>query len=155
MLPLCQLLECNSSQQSKILQETKLLNDIPVSITPHTTMNFNKGVVRCRDINGMTNEDIIAELHDQGVIDSRRISIKRDGQTIEIIPMFSLSTDFNYQKSLMLDIKLCVLRNTFRLLYNVATVSCMATQQQNADTKLLDVLVVEKITNLMNVNKNQ
>jgi len=31
----------------------------------------------------MTNEGIIAELHDQGVIDSRRISIKRDGQTIE------------------------------------------------------------------------
>jgi len=46
-------------------------------------MNFNKGVVRCRDINGMTNEDTIAELHDQRVIDSRRISIKRDGPTIE------------------------------------------------------------------------
>ena len=41
------LLECNSYQQSKILQETKLLNDIPVSITPHKTMNFNKGVIRC------------------------------------------------------------------------------------------------------------
>jgi len=46
-------------------------------------MNFNKGVIRCRDINGMTNKNIIAELHDQGVIDSCRISIKRDGQTIE------------------------------------------------------------------------
>ena len=77
------LLECNSSQQSKILQETKLLNDIPVSITPHKTMNFNKGVIRCSSISRMTNETIIAEVHDQGVIDSRRISIKRDGQTIE------------------------------------------------------------------------
>ena len=74
---------------------------------------------------------------------------------LKLIPMFSLSIDFSYQKSLALDIKLCELRNTFRLLYNVATVSCMAMWQQNADTKLLDVLVVEKITNLMNVNKNQ
>jgi len=49
---------------------------------------------------------------------------------LKLIPMFSLSTDFNYQKSLTLDIKLCELRNTFRLLYNVATVSCMATWQQ-------------------------
>lgn len=77
------LLECNNSHQSTILQNTKSLNNIPVSITPHKTMNFSKGVIRCRDIHEMTSENIIAELHDQGVIDSRRISIKRDGQTIE------------------------------------------------------------------------
>ena len=77
------LLECNNSHQSTILQDTKSLNNIHVSFTPHKTMNFSKGVIRCRDIRQMTNESIIAQLHDQGVIDCRRILIKQDGQTIE------------------------------------------------------------------------
>jgi len=74
---------------------------------------------------------------------------------LRLVPVFSLSAGFSCQKSLTLDIGLCGLRDAFRLLCNVAAVSCMAARQQNADTKLLDVLVVEKITNLLNVNKNQ
>jgi len=67
----------------------------------------------------------------------------------------SLSTNCNYQKSLTLDIKLFELRNIYRLHYSVVAVFCMDMLKRNADAKLLDVLVMEKITNLTNVIKNQ
>jgi len=51
-------------------------------------MNFSKGVIRCRDIHQMTNESIIAELHDQGVIECRRILITRECQTIETTRLY-------------------------------------------------------------------
>ena len=59
------------------------MNDVPVSITPHRTMSFSGGVIGCSSIGGMTDETVIAELHDQGVIDSRRISVERGGQAVE------------------------------------------------------------------------
>ena len=118
-------------------------------------MNFNKGVIRCSFISGMTSETIIAELHDQGVIDSRRISIERDGQTIEANTYVLTFNRLQLPGIIDVGYRIVRVEKYVRLLYNVATVSCMAARQRDADTKLLDVLVVERITNLMNVNKNQ
>ena len=69
------LLDCNNADQSEKLQSTKFLDNIPVNITPHKSFNFCKGAIRCKDLHMCTEEEIVAELFNQGVIACRRITI--------------------------------------------------------------------------------
>ena len=63
------------AQSSKLLKTAKLNlimdNVIPITVSPHYSLNTKKGVIRCPDIK---------ELKDEGVIKLDRISIFRDGQ---------------------------------------------------------------------------
>ena len=79
------LLDCNNANQSEKLQSTTFLDNIPVNITPHKSFNFCKGVIRCKDLglHMCTEEEIVAELFNQGVIACRRITIKKNDQIIE------------------------------------------------------------------------
>jgi len=56
------LLETSSAKQSQALLNTKSLEDIPVNITPHNSLNFTRGVTKSRDLQGMSEEDLIAVL---------------------------------------------------------------------------------------------
>ena len=40
------VLETNSAKQSQALRNTKSLEDIPVNITPHNSLNFTRGVIK-------------------------------------------------------------------------------------------------------------
>jgi len=44
-----------------------LLGDVPVKVSPHTSLNFSKGVVRSRDLARCSKEEIICGLKNQGV----------------------------------------------------------------------------------------
>jgi len=63
------LLDTSSSKQSAQLQKTELLGDIPVHISPHKSMNFTKGVIKTSDLKDMSQQEIIANMHSQDVID--------------------------------------------------------------------------------------
>jgi len=60
------------------LQKTELLGDIPVHISPHKSMNFTKGVIKTSDLKDMSQQEIIANMHSQDVIDCKRIAFVRD-----------------------------------------------------------------------------
>ena len=77
------LLETNSAKQSQALLSTKSLEGIPVNITPHNSLNFTRGVIKTRDLQDMSEEDIIAELYSEGVIRCKRIKITRNSQIIQ------------------------------------------------------------------------
>jgi len=49
---------------------------------PHSTVNFYKGVFKCKLLDVCTNEEIIAGLHDQHAIDCGRVTIQRKNETI-------------------------------------------------------------------------
>ncbi len=57
--------------QSQILLSTNSLVNVPVTVSPHRTLNTSKGIVldigHC--LSHMTQTDIVAELHSQGVTD--------------------------------------------------------------------------------------
>ena len=46
-------------------------------------MNTSKGVIRCRDLAGVSDEEILRELKQHGVDAAKRIIVKKDGKTIE------------------------------------------------------------------------
>ena len=46
-------------------------------------MNFTKGVIKTSDFKDMSQEEIIANMHSQDVINCKRISFVRDSKTID------------------------------------------------------------------------
>ena len=76
------MLETNSLQQTQKLLNAKNLGTIPVNITPYSTLNFCKGVIKTPELKNCSSEEIVAGTIDQGVIASRRITIVRDSKTI-------------------------------------------------------------------------
>ncbi|XP_055936860.1 uncharacterized protein LOC129966460 [Argiope bruennichi] len=77
------LIEVNSRMQAQQLQKIKALATIPVRVTPHILLNTSKGVITCGEILNLPVDLIAKELKSQGVTHVRRITIRRDGETIE------------------------------------------------------------------------
>ncbi|XP_023232241.1 uncharacterized protein LOC111632103 [Centruroides sculpturatus] len=76
------LVEAASPQQSEKLMKTKSLEDIQVTITPHTSLNSSRGVISEIDLMSENESDIQIGLSDQSVTAVQRISIRRDGKLI-------------------------------------------------------------------------
>ena len=68
---------------------------IPISVSPHYSLNMKKGVITCPDIKDCTDEEILEDLKDEGVIKWDRITVFRDGfrkQTRTFILTFQSQT---------------------------------------------------------------
>ena len=76
------LLETNNEEQSKLLLAAKQICGIPITISAHASLNFTKGVIKCKELDTCSNDEIIAGLHDQHVIECRRIKIQRNNESI-------------------------------------------------------------------------
>ena len=63
------------SPGSKLLALTDITG-CPVQASAHRTLNSSKGVIKCADLKLCTKEEIIEELHTQGVVDSFNITVK-------------------------------------------------------------------------------
>ncbi len=74
------LLECDRQSQARTLQRTSRLGQVPVRVSPHKTMNSCQGIIRCRDIADMAEDEIQLELSSQGVTKVKQFTIKKDGQ---------------------------------------------------------------------------
>ena len=51
------------------------------SVTPHSSLNTSKGIIRCPALSRVTSDDIMEGMVEQGVTDVRRITVRRDGET--------------------------------------------------------------------------
>ena len=51
------------------------------SVTPHSSLNTSKGIIRCPALNRVTSDDIKEGMVEQGVTDVRRITVRRDDET--------------------------------------------------------------------------
>ena len=69
------------SQAMNLLKATQLAN-VPIVCMPHVTLNSSKGVLRTKELIGMTEVDILAALKPQGVTSVRQMTIKRGNETI-------------------------------------------------------------------------
>ena len=76
------LVEFSKKQHSENLLKISNFVGCRVSVEPHQSMNFSKGVVRCRDFRNMSEEDILEELKPQDVIHVRQIMPFRNGTKV-------------------------------------------------------------------------
>lgn len=76
------IVEVFNANQVTSMMNMKALCDIPVTVVKHSTLNYSKGVVTCRDLLNCSLEEIKSELAAQGVVDVRRITTRRDGNVI-------------------------------------------------------------------------
>ncbi|XP_055924573.1 uncharacterized protein LOC129956666 [Argiope bruennichi] len=77
------LVEVCSKKQSHQILKLKALATIPVSVQPHLSLNYSKGVITCGQLFNVPLEEILKELQGQGVTHVRRITIRRDGQILD------------------------------------------------------------------------
>ncbi|GBM19168.1 hypothetical protein AVEN_79884-1 [Araneus ventricosus] len=76
------LVEVHSRKQSQQIVKLKKISNIPISVSPHASLNSSKGVITCAEFLNVATEEILKELQGQGVSHVRRISIRRDGQLL-------------------------------------------------------------------------
>ncbi|GBN11558.1 hypothetical protein AVEN_246254-1 [Araneus ventricosus] len=58
------------------------MSTIPVSVSPHETLNTSKGVITCGELFHVPLDEITERLKSQGGSYVRRITIRRDGQLL-------------------------------------------------------------------------
>ncbi|GFT54768.1 uncharacterized protein TNCV_5001391 [Trichonephila clavipes] len=86
------LVETNSAIQTKSFLPPKSFLDSPVNISPHKSLNTSRGVISEPDLLTTTEAEILEGFSDQGVIQVRRITIKKDNS---VIPTKRLILSFN------------------------------------------------------------
>ncbi|GFT51122.1 uncharacterized protein TNCV_4817231 [Trichonephila clavipes] len=89
------LIETNSALQTKSFLLAKSFLDSPITISPHKTLNSCRGVISESDLLITPDAEILDGFSDQGVIQVRRITIKKDNS---VIPTKHLILTFNRPK---------------------------------------------------------
>ena len=73
------LVEYTNKKHIECLLRLKQFHDLKVTVSLHGSLNTCKGVVRCPDLQGVSEDEILENMREQGVINVRRIKIRRDG----------------------------------------------------------------------------
>ncbi|GBN11310.1 hypothetical protein AVEN_78554-1 [Araneus ventricosus] len=76
------LVEVQSRKQSQQIVKVQTFSNIPVTVSPHASLNSSKGVITCEELLNVPTDEILKELQGQGVSHVRHISIRRDGQLL-------------------------------------------------------------------------
>ena len=72
------LVEYTNKKQIESLLRLKKFHDLKVQVSLHGSLNTCKGVVRCPDLKAVSEQEILEEMREQGVINVRRIKVRRD-----------------------------------------------------------------------------
>ena len=75
------LIQCAKESHEKNLLQMKTFCGLKNSVTPHSSLNTSKGIIRCPALSRVTSDDIKEGMVEQGVADVRRITVRRDGET--------------------------------------------------------------------------
>ncbi|KAK6186844.1 hypothetical protein SNE40_006112 [Patella caerulea] len=86
------LIECAKEQHATMLLQSTSLADIPIKVSPHRSLNSSRGVIRCRDLEGSSEDEMVEYLSPQGVSHVKRISIRRGDK---VIPTSTYILTFN------------------------------------------------------------
>ncbi|GFW35206.1 uncharacterized protein TNCV_1695211 [Trichonephila clavipes] len=89
------LIETMSDLQTKSFLLAKTFFNSPITVSPHKTLNSCRGVISEPDLLSTPDAEILEGFSDQGVIQVRRITIKRDSN---IIPTKHIILTFNKPK---------------------------------------------------------
>ena len=94
------LVKCDTKKQSDLFLKSQKLVYRPMIVSIHPTLNSSCGVIRCRDLAGMSETDIRDELSEQGVILDKRIRRKEEGQDKDTNTLFLTFSNANLPKDI-------------------------------------------------------
>ncbi|GFS92222.1 transforming acidic coiled-coil-containing protein 3 [Nephila pilipes] len=89
------LVEVCNSKQAQLVMSIKTLGPYSVTTSPHRNLNYSRGVVSSRDLENVSEEEILENLQGQLVCGVWRITIRRDGKVLNtqhLILIFSTPT---------------------------------------------------------------
>ena len=72
------LVEIEKAKHAENLMKQTRFFETPAKCYPHTSLNTSRGIIRCADLAGVSEEEIVSNLADQNVTAARRITIFRD-----------------------------------------------------------------------------
>ena len=75
------LIKCAKESHEKSLLQMKTFCGLKCSVTPHSSLNTSKGIIRCPALSRVTSDDIKEGMVEQGVTDVCRITVRLDGET--------------------------------------------------------------------------
>ena len=55
---------------------------LPITVAPHRTKNYTRGVISCYELRDTSDEEIVDGLSDTGVIEAKRITVRRGGNSL-------------------------------------------------------------------------
>ena len=61
----------------------KIFHNLKIKTYPHKTLNSSKGVIRNKGLSQCSREEILVKLKNQSVTDIKRITIKKENQTMQ------------------------------------------------------------------------
>ncbi|KAG1658849.1 RNA-directed DNA polymerase from mobile element jockey [Nymphon striatum] len=64
------------------LLKSKVFFEIPVTISPHHSLNYSKGVIRSRELKDCSEAELLQELKSQGITSVKKILITKNGKRI-------------------------------------------------------------------------
>ena len=76
------LVECNKQHHSKCLLKSKFIFNIPIKVSAHTSLNSSKGVIRSRDLEGVSEDEMLDNLSSQGLSAVKSIHIRRNSELV-------------------------------------------------------------------------
>ncbi|XP_041357625.1 uncharacterized protein LOC121374586 [Gigantopelta aegis] len=76
------LVECSTENHSRNLLKSKHLCNISIKVSPHTSLNSCKRVVRSRDLEGVSEDEICENLSSQGVTSVKRMNVRRNNELV-------------------------------------------------------------------------
>ena len=76
------LVECNKQNHSKCLLKSNIMCNIPIKVSAQTSLNSSKGVIRSRDLEGVSEGVMLDNLSSQGVSAVKRIQIRRNNELV-------------------------------------------------------------------------
>ncbi|GFU59069.1 uncharacterized protein TNCV_2933651 [Trichonephila clavipes] len=130
------LIETISDLQTKSFLLAKTFFNSPVTVSPHKTLNSCRGVISEPDLLSTPDAEILEGFSDEGVIQVRRITIKRDSN---IIPTKHIILTFNKPKlptTLKAGYLNCKIRHIYRTLCAVSNARGSVTPQTSCRGQL-------------------
>ena len=76
------LIECEKKAHSVNILKTTKMADIKIEAKPHSFLNNSKGIIRSKELENCSEQEITEELKSQGVISAYRIRIKKENTEI-------------------------------------------------------------------------
>jgi len=70
------LVKTKDEKQAGALLCLRKVGDTSIKVDAHRSLNYSKGVVKCKDLMSSSSEEIVRELWSQGVVACRNISVR-------------------------------------------------------------------------------
>ena len=143
------LIEVSRKAHAENLRRTQKFHDLKVRVFPHSSLNSSRGVIRCPDLRGCSEQEILEEMKTQGVTAVKRFRVRKDGQLKDTNTfVFTFNTPV-----LPSTIKIAFLRVNVEV-YIPNPLRCFNCQQYgHHEDKCKTILFVPNVANKQNIMK--